>query len=68
MIEKIIEWSINNKFMVILATLFVIFAGILAMLNTPLDAIPDLSDVQVIIYTEYPGQAPQGLKIRSPTR
>ena len=59
MIEKIIEWSINNKFMVILATVFVIFGGILAMLNTPLDAIPDLSDVQVIIYTEYPGQAPQ---------
>ena len=45
--------------MVILATLFVIFGGILAMVNTPLDAIPDLSDVQVIIFTEYPGQAPQ---------
>ena len=59
MIEKVIEWSINNKFMVILATVFVIFGGTLAMLNTPLDAIPDLSDVQVIIYTEYPGQAPQ---------
>ena len=59
MIEKIIEWSINNKFMVILTTVFVILGGILAMANTPLDAIPDLSDVQVIIYTEYPGQAPQ---------
>ena len=59
MIDKIIEWSVNNKFMVILATFFVIVAGILAMLNTPLDAIPDLSDVQVIIYTEYPGQAPE---------
>ncbi|GAB6061952.1 efflux RND transporter permease subunit [Deferrisoma palaeochoriense] len=59
MIEKIIEWSINNKFMVILATVFVILGGVLAMTNTPLDAIPDLSDVQVIIYTEYPGQAPQ---------
>ncbi|MCP4105243.1 MAG: efflux RND transporter permease subunit [Desulfobacteraceae bacterium] len=59
MIEKVIEWSINNKFMVILATVFVIIGGILAMMNTPLDAIPDLSDVQVIIYTEYPGQAPQ---------
>jgi Cu(I)/Ag(I) efflux system membrane protein CusA/SilA len=45
--------------MVILATVFVIAGGILAMMNTPLDAIPDLSDVQVIIYTEYPGQAPQ---------
>jgi len=59
MIDKIIEWSVHNKFMVILATFFVIAGGILAMVNTPLDAIPDLSDVQVIIYTEYPGQAPQ---------
>ena len=59
MIEKVIEWSINNKFMVILATVFVIFGGTLAMLNTPLDAIPDLSDVQVIIFSEYAGQAPQ---------
>ena len=59
MIAKIIEWSVNNKFMVILATFFVIAGGILAMVNTPLDAIPDLSDVQVIIYTEYPGQAPE---------
>jgi Cu(I)/Ag(I) efflux system membrane protein CusA/SilA len=59
MIGKIIEWSVKNKFMVIIATLFVIAGGILAMINTPLDAIPDLSDVQVIIYTKYPGQAPQ---------
>lgn len=59
MIEKTIEWSVNNRFMVILATLFTIVAGILAMINTPLDAIPDLSDVQVIVYTEYPGQAPE---------
>ena len=59
MIEKIIEWSINNKFMVVLITVFVILGGFLAMMETPLDAIPDLSDVQVIIYTEYLGQAPQ---------
>ena len=59
MIEKIIEWSINNKFIVILATMFVILGGIGTLLKTPVDAIPDLSDVQVIIYTEYPGQAPQ---------
>jgi len=59
MIEKVIEWSINNRFMVILATLFIIIAGTIAMLDTPLDAIPDLSDVQVIIKTDYPGQAPQ---------
>jgi Cu(I)/Ag(I) efflux system membrane protein CusA/SilA len=58
-IEKIIEYSIKNKFLVILMTLFVVAAGIYAMLKTPLDAIPDLSDVQVIIFTEYSGQAPQ---------
>jgi len=59
MIEKIIEYSIRNKFLVILMTLFVILGGIYAMVRTPLDAIPDLSDVQVIILTEYSGQAPQ---------
>ncbi|WP_300458350.1 efflux RND transporter permease subunit [Desulfobacula sp.] len=59
MIDNIIEWSVHNRFMVILATLFIIAAGMIALLKTPLDAIPDLSDVQVIIYTEYPGQAPQ---------
>ncbi|RME01135.1 MAG: efflux RND transporter permease subunit, partial [Calditrichaeota bacterium] len=59
MLERIIEWSVNNRFLVLLAVAFLIFAGILAMVNTPLDAIPDLSDVQVIILTEYPGQAPQ---------
>jgi Cu(I)/Ag(I) efflux system membrane protein CusA/SilA len=59
MIGKIIELSVKNKFLVILATLFVIAAGIYAIARTPLDAIPDLSDVQVIIFTEYPGQAPQ---------
>ncbi|MFH1351371.1 MAG: efflux RND transporter permease subunit [Pseudomonadota bacterium] len=59
MIEKIIEWSIKNKFIVVLGTVFLILAGILVLVETPVDAIPDLSDVQVIIYTEYPGQAPQ---------
>lgn len=59
MIERVIEWSINNRFIVILATLFVIVGGYIAMITTPLDAIPDLSDVQVIIQTKYPGQAPQ---------
>lgn len=59
MIEKIIEWSIKNKFMVILITIFVIIGGILALKAIPLDAIPDLSDVQVIVYTSYPGQGPQ---------
>ena len=59
MIAKIIELSIKNKFLVILMTVFVIAAGTHAMLKIPLDAIPDLSDAQVIIFTEYQGQAPQ---------
>ena len=59
MIEAIIAWSMRNRFMVVLVTIFAILGGVLAMQNTPLDAIPDLSDVQVIIYTKYPGQAPR---------
>jgi len=59
MLERIIEWSVKNRFLVILSTVFLIVAGTLAMVRIPLDAIPDLSDVQVIIFTEYPGQAPQ---------
>ena len=59
MIAKIIESSIKNKFLVILAMFFLVAAGIYAMRQMPLDAIPDLSDVQVIVYTEFPGQAPQ---------
>ena len=59
MLEHIIEWSVKNRFLVILSTVFLIVAGTLAMVRIPLDAIPDLSDVQVIIFTEYPGQAPQ---------
>ncbi|MFQ5480353.1 MAG: efflux RND transporter permease subunit [Thermodesulfobacteriota bacterium] len=59
MLKKIIEFSINNRFLVILATLFIIVFGAYTMSRTPLDAIPDLSDVQVIIYTPFQGQAPQ---------
>ena len=59
MLEKIIDWSIRNKFMVVLLTFFLLVGGLYALKNTPLDAIPDLSDVQVIVFTEYPGQAPQ---------
>jgi copper/silver efflux system protein len=59
MLERVIEWSVRNLFLVLLGTFFVVAVGIYAVLRTPLDAIPDLSDVQVIIYTEYPGQAPQ---------
>ncbi len=58
-IAKLIEWSINNKFMVIILTLALIGGGIWALQNIPVDAQPDLSDVQVIIFTEYPGQGPQ---------
>jgi Cu(I)/Ag(I) efflux system membrane protein CusA/SilA len=59
MFAKIIEWSIANKFLVLLITIFLIGAGIYSLQQTPIDAIPDLSDVQVIIYTEYPGQGPR---------
>ncbi len=59
MLSTIIEWSAKNRFLVLLATLFITLAGIYALVKTPLDALPDLSDVQVIVYTEYPGQAPQ---------
>ncbi len=59
MLGKLIEWSARNVFLVLLATVFVVLAGIYAVIKTPLDALPDLSDVQVIIYTEFPGQAPQ---------
>lgn len=59
MFAKIIEWSIENKFLVLLTTALLAGAGIYSVRNTPLDAIPDLSDVQVILYTEYPGQGPR---------
>ena len=59
MIAALIRWSARNVFLIGLATVFVTLAGIYAVSRVPLDAIPDLSDVQVIVYTEYPGQAPQ---------
>jgi len=59
MLASLIDWSGRNRFLVLLATLFVVVAGTFAVLRTPIDALPDLSDVQVIVYTEYPGQAPQ---------
>jgi Cu(I)/Ag(I) efflux system membrane protein CusA/SilA len=59
MIQSIIEWSLRNRFMVILLTLIITGWGLYSVRNTPLDAIPDLSDVQVIIKTSFPGQAPQ---------
>ena len=59
MFARIIDFSLKNKFIVLLATLGLVIGGIFAVRNIPLDAIPDLSDTQVIIYTEWPGQAPQ---------
>jgi copper/silver efflux system protein len=59
MLNKIIDWSARNVFIVLLATLFIVIGGVYAVVKTPIDALPDLSDVQVIVYTEFPGQAPQ---------
>ncbi|TKJ40682.1 CusA/CzcA family heavy metal efflux RND transporter [candidate division LCP-89 bacterium B3_LCP] len=59
LIERIIEGSIRNRLMVILVTLVVVVIGIRSMLTIPVDAIPDLSDVQVIVIADYPGQSPQ---------
>ncbi|KZN37540.1 efflux RND transporter permease subunit [Pseudoalteromonas luteoviolacea] len=59
MIESIIRWSLVNRFFVLLVTVIVALGGVYSLKNTPVDAIPDLSDVQVIVKTSYPGQAPQ---------
>ncbi|MDP2243136.1 MULTISPECIES: efflux RND transporter permease subunit [unclassified Pseudomonas] len=59
MIARLIHWSIGNRMLVLLATLFITAWGIWSLRSTPLDALPDLSDTQVIIRTSFPGQAPQ---------
>ena len=59
MIARIIRWAAQNRFLILLATLFIFAAGLYAVRHMALDAIPDLSDAQVIVYTDYPGQAPQ---------
>ncbi len=59
MLKGIIDFSLKNKFIVLLGTIALVLGGVYSVRNIPLDAIPDLSDVQVIIYTEWPGQAPQ---------
>ena len=59
MIARLIGWSARNLVLVLIGTAFAVAAGLYALRTLPLDAIPDLSDVQVIVYTEYPGQAPQ---------
>ena len=59
MISQIIRGSIENRFLIIVGAIFLAVAGVISLRSTPLDAIPDLSDVQVIIKASYPGQAPQ---------
>ncbi|MEW5792427.1 MAG: efflux RND transporter permease subunit [Pseudomonadota bacterium] len=59
MIGRVIDWSLRNRFLVLLATVVLVAWGLYALQRTPVDAIPDLSDTQVIIKTSYPGQAPQ---------
>ena len=65
MIAGLIRWSVANRFLVLLATLFVTLWGMWALRTTAVDALPDLSDVQVIIRTSYPGQAPQVVGTRA---
>ena len=59
MIAGVIQWSLDNRVIVVLSALILFAAGLFSIARTPLDAIPDLSDVQVIIKTHYSGQAPQ---------
>src|SRR3989475_2702292 len=59
MIERLIAWSIRRRELVALGAVFVLVAGVLLLRTMPVDAIPDLSDTQVIVYTDWPGQAPQ---------
>ena len=59
MLNRIIEWSVSNKFIVAIFTAFLVAGGVAAMRSMPLEALPDLSDVQVIVRTDYSGQAPQ---------
>ncbi|HEY0305979.1 MAG TPA: CusA/CzcA family heavy metal efflux RND transporter [Longimicrobiales bacterium] len=59
MLRRIIDWSVTNRLIVLVLTAFAIAAGIVALKRTPLEALPDLSDVQVIVQTDYDGQAPQ---------
>jgi Cu(I)/Ag(I) efflux system membrane protein CusA/SilA len=59
MLSRVIEWSLKNPFLMVVAVVFAALGGVWSIRQTRLDAIPDLSDVQVIVYTEYPGQAPR---------
>lgn len=68
MIRRIIDWSIDNRLLVLALAFLLAIAGIRATQRMTLDAIPDLSDVQVIVKTPYPGQAPEVVEDRSPIR
>ena len=68
MIANLIRWSIANRMLVLLATLMVSAWGVVSVLKTPVDALPDLSDVQVIIRTPWPGQAPHIVENQVTTR
>jgi Cu(I)/Ag(I) efflux system membrane protein CusA/SilA len=68
MIVRLIAWSTRNLMLVLIAATFAVVGGVWALRTLPLDAIPDLSDTQVIVYTEFPGQAPQVVETRSPIR
>src|SRR5882762_3296525 len=58
MIDRVIEFSARNRFLVVLVVVFATVAGLWSVRNSPLDAIPDLSDVQVIVFTDWPGRSP----------
>lgn len=64
MIAKLIRWSVGNRVLVLLATLFLVAWGFVSVRSLPIDALPDLSDVQVIIRTSYPARLPRSLRIR----
>jgi len=68
MIARVIRWSVANRLLVLLATLLVTAWGIWALRSTPIDALPDLSDVQVIVRTPYPARRRGWWRIRSPIR
>ncbi len=59
MIEKVIDFSVNNRFIIAIIYIAVVGYGVYSMMNTPVDAIPDLSDNQVIVWTEWKGRSPQ---------
>src|SRR5687768_2156880 len=59
MLKRLIEWSVENRFIVVILAVFLVAGGLIAVRRTPLEALPDLSDVQVIVQTDYEGQNPQ---------